>query len=525
MVAEDFFSELRIAIDSPGAARNLRTMSEADVLGGRDASQSPALPPKESEPRRSWRFNQLEKIAIASALLGLIVFGAIIEFRTALRRVPMTDLGVFSCASWAAWHGEDIYNTTDWHGWHYQYPPALAILFAPLQHPLPQKAAANESGDGLKNIPWGCKAPGRSYYGLHHQNSRFFLIVAIWYWASVALAIVSIHILACVLDGSDIRGGVPGELNARVRWWCLRLIPLLCCLGSLGTDLSRGQVDILMLAAIAIGLYLLAQRREISAGIALAFPATVKLFPPLLLLYPVWRRQWRAATGVLAGAILFLMLAPVLAFGASRTISLYGSWFEVLATPALGTGTDQSRAKELTGMNSTDNQSLLAAIHNWHYHEMPRKTRPKEATPAERSIVYATGAVLVLATVALAGARRQDNARELLLICGMLVGLALVISPIVHNYYYLLMLPILTAISDAALPQKIGQRPAWGLLAAITAFGILDVLTRMPAIGPKLRDVGVPLLAILLLLFISAALLVRGRHYGLQLACSQRQFG
>src|SRR5580693_9484107 len=86
---------------------------------------------------RGWRFSRKEWIGLALGLFALLAFGANVEQRTALRRTPMTDLGVFACAAGAVRSGQNIYAVTDWHGWHYQYPPALAIVFTPLAQRVP----------------------------------------------------------------------------------------------------------------------------------------------------------------------------------------------------------------------------------------------------------------------------------------------------------------------------------------------------------------------------------------------------
>jgi hypothetical protein len=70
------------------------------------------------------RFSSHERIALTVAVCIIVAFGASLEKRTALRRTPMTDLGVFACAAGAVVHGENIYHVCEWH---YQYPPALAI--------------------------------------------------------------------------------------------------------------------------------------------------------------------------------------------------------------------------------------------------------------------------------------------------------------------------------------------------------------------------------------------------------------
>jgi hypothetical protein len=255
-----------------------------------------------------------------------------------------------------------------------------------------------------------------------------------------------------------------------------------------------------MLTAIAIGLYFVAASKPFKGGVCLAFPATVKLFPPLLLAYPFLRRQWRLAAGVIAGLLIFLAVLPLVTLGPKRTTELYQCWIEVLAKPALGHGTDTSRARELTGMCSTDNQSLLATIHNWTYHSTPRDMRPTEAASWERNTVYAVAVFMIVGGLYAIGFRRTDSPHELLVIAGLLIGVALVTSPIVHNFYYLLMLPLVATLVDLSLPQQGRTGRNWKWILLLTAFMLTDLLARMPGIGPRLRDYGVTTLSLLWLL-------------------------
>jgi alpha-1,2-mannosyltransferase len=469
-------------------------------------------PPERSEQPARWRFTRGERIALAVALFFVLLFGANLERRTALRRVPMTDLGVFSCAAWAVWSGGNLYTISDWHGWHYQYPPTMAILFTPLAHPLPTPLPALAPGEQRTptNTPWGYGA-GRGQsnrYGFHKDNARFFCIVAAWYAASIFLFLFSAHAIACVLDGTTLRTPLPLEQKARRRWWALRWWPLLICAGSVGTELSRGQVDVLMLAAIALGLYMAAARKEIKAGLLFAFPATVKLVPPFLLLYPIWRRRWRMAAGVVLGLVLALLVLPAAAMGPRRTSELYREWVEVLAKPALGHGTDTSRARELTGMGSTDNQSLLAFIHNWRYHSLPHRERPVEAAPSERYEAYVAGALMLVGILLAAGTRRHDSSRELVLTNGLLVALSLVVSPIVHNFYYLLMMPLVTVLLERGLGGET-RTLNWSWLSPLLIFMVIDLAARLPGIGPWLRDAGFPCLSLVYVMGSAAVALVK----------------
>jgi hypothetical protein len=468
------------------------------------------------EPSQGPHFHLRERVWLGVGLLALLAFGANLEQRTALRRAPMTDLGVFACAAGAVLSGEDIYAVTDWHGWHYQYPPALAILFVPLALPAPADLPILGPGEVRTeaNTPWGYGIPGhRHFYGLHGENARFFWIVAVWYALSVALIVLAAHALACALERHDLRDPPPAEGAERRRWWWRRTLPLLVCAGSLGTDLSRGQVDILMLAAMALGIYLAAAGRELKAGFWLSLPATVKLFPVFLVIYPLWRRRWRMLVGTAAGLVLAGVRLPTAARGGARTGELYRVWLQVLAAPALGQGSDTSRLRELTAMGATDNQSLLAFIHNWRHHNLPRRQRPSQAPQGERCVSYAIGAFMLLGVTIAIGTRRPHTPRHLLIAAGLLTGVALAVNPVSHNEYFLLLLPLVAGLLDRALEDPGGRAANSKVLLVVAVFTLTDLAARLPAVGPWLRDLGLPFLS-LFAMMAAGVMVLRERQPG-----------
>jgi len=461
-----------------------------------------------------WQFGGRESSGLLAGLCLILAFGANLEQRTALRREPMTDLGVFSCAAWAVWSGDNLYRMTDWHGWHYNYPPAMAILFGPLAQPLPEPLPALNPGERRSeaNTPWGYGLPHQRFFGLHKENLRFFLIVAAWYFLSVGFCLFAAHAVACVLEGRRMSAPPPEDLKERRRWWGLRLLPILVCAGSIGTDLSRGQMELLMLAAIALAIYLAANAMDGKAGLILSFPGCVKLIPPVLLLYPFWSRRWRMSAGVVAGLILFLAVIPVAVCGPGRTIELYQTWVRVVIQPGMGKGADTSRSGELTGMNGTDNQSLLAAIHNWSYHNVPRSKRPKDAAPVAHKVAYGIGALL-LAVLLMSSRRSRGEASSMhMILCVTgFTAVWLVATPVAHNFYYLLMLPLVSAVLyKSGLFER--RNPDWKLLGTVVAFMVVDFLARLPSIGNWLRDCGAPLLSLLALFACGIYLLIRERR-------------
>jgi len=215
---------------------------------------------------------------------------------------------------------------------------------------------------------------------------------------------------------------------------------------------------------------------------------------------------------VIAGLVFFLMVLPAAVCGPAKTVELYRTWVRVLIQPAMGGGTDKSRRGELTGMNSTDNQSLLAAIHNWRYQDIPKGKRPKEASAAARGVAYGVG-MLLLGVLLWSSARRRGESSPMQMILSLsgYVALWLIVSPVVHNFYYLLMLPLVTALLYEG-GVLTGSKPNWKLLGPVVVFMAIDLIVRLPSIGGWLRDRGAPLMSLLILLGAGIVLLVKERR-------------
>src|SRR5262245_49589359 len=126
-------------------------------------------------------------IGIFVLLTGFLVFGVLVEIRSAFLKRRMTDLDIYLRAAWAIRAGADIHSITDENGWHYHYPPLLAIVLTP-----------------LADAPPGTDRSGLLPFGLSN---------AIWYFLNVGLLFWGAHRLATLIEGQLTRGHarlVPG---------------------------------------------------------------------------------------------------------------------------------------------------------------------------------------------------------------------------------------------------------------------------------------------------------------------------
>src|SRR5438874_4947304 len=82
------------------------------------------------QPVRRW-----ERWALSFLFVAIVVFGALVENKSAFMERRMGDLGCYLRAAWAVRAGVSMYDVVDDNIWHYNYPPLYAILMTPLADP------------------------------------------------------------------------------------------------------------------------------------------------------------------------------------------------------------------------------------------------------------------------------------------------------------------------------------------------------------------------------------------------------
>jgi hypothetical protein len=388
-------------------------------------------------------------------LFGVVVvlFGALFVFRSAFQNTRKGDLDVFLRAGWAVRAGEDIYTVTDDKGFHYHYPPFLAILLAPLADP----------------------SPGRPTAGIVPYPAS----VAVWYVLSLLCLALAVHRLAGALEGSAGVSGARPRFGSRA-WWSLRVIPVLGCAPALGGTLMRGQVDTILLLLLC-GMAAAALRgRSAWAGVLLAAAVSIKVIPAFLLVYPLWRRDGRWLAGCAAGLALFLGAVPAAVFGPGQAVAYYREWYEAVIRPGLTDGGDQTRADELTQVTATDSQSIMVVLNHTRHPE--RWHNPTTVEPGERLAHWAVGGLLTLLTLAAAGRRFRPDGPAAVLLLGALNVVMLLLSPVCHLHYFSLSMPlVLGLVAASGLPRgRVGRLRGAALWTLLAVNIVANALPRVP---------------------------------------------
>jgi hypothetical protein len=386
----------------------------------------------------------------------MLAFGVLVELRSAFQQTSKTDFGVYARAAWAVRAGADPYAVTDSNGWHYCYPPPLAILLAPLADP-----PAGEDRSGY--LP-------------------FAVSVALWYLFGIGCVCWAAHRLAGAV--------LPGEPAGTRRWWYARAVPVCVCLGAVGFTLGRGQVNLLVVALVAGMFAAVVAGRRFGSGAWLAGAVALKVIPGLLVLFPLLRRDRRAMVGLTAGLVVLLGVLPAAVWGAGGAVEMNRRMIEQVLRPGATGDGDQTRAEELTDTISTDNQSFAAAIHANLYPDP--EVRPRVASAETRLAHWAIGAALTLVTIVAGWRVPRANPADQLVLVGCLCVLMVLLSPVSHMHYYAMALLLVAGLWLRGLAARPGSHVADPLTTgALAAWGALTALPLLP--GPafdQLREGG-----------------------------------
>lgn len=437
--------------------------------------------------------NLLERVGVVMLLVGAVVLGVTTVKRTAFSVQKRGDFAVYARAAWAVRTGGNIREVQSRQGWHYVYPPTLAVLMVPLASPPPP-----EQPD-----PFTLPLPAS---------------VALWYAFNLCCLALAVHLLASALERATGRLRLPGQPRNRA-WWRLRLFPLLACLIPVGKTLSRGQVNLILLALVCGFIAATLNSRACRAGVCLAGAICLKVIPAFLLLVPLWRRDLRCLAGCAAGIIILGLLIPTMGLGVQETIDDYCELARSVLGPGLGLGESSLVDDELTNITCGHSQSPMSVIHTWMHPD--RSKRLSEIPSWTRAIHWIMGAALVVLTLLagrdlcpiLPGARRtsldervENSPGEMpyglrfTLFTGLLMIAMLMLSPMCHSHYLCLAIPTFAALLAWDWQNRSDDNMSRGLTGLMVVFLAATIVAALPEMV-LLEDGGMGGFALLLVWF------------------------
>jgi alpha-1,2-mannosyltransferase len=272
--------------------------------------------------------------------------------------------------------------------------------------------------------------------GLNVLAPDFMRLRTLWHGVTLAL------LLGATLAAARLLGPAAGTR-------ALLLAPFLWASPPLISTLQKGNVQTVIVATCVLAFALFRRRLFAAGGLLLAFATLAKLFPGMLVVYLLARRQWRAVAWTAAmGAV--LLAASLLDTG----LAPYRSFLEHL--PGLLSGEAFPAFRNPVAM--AINVSAPGTVFKLHLLGVPGM-----GFPAAKVVGWIWTIVILAATVALARRARED--REVVTWLAVLL-LATLRSPFLPQTYGVLPPLWLLTLFAATLP------PTRRVLAATSAIAL-----------------------------------------------------
>ncbi|MDR0458449.1 MAG: glycosyltransferase 87 family protein, partial [Burkholderiaceae bacterium] len=368
------------------------------------------------------------RIFYAFLVLCIIILGVITVYRAAFDAIERTDYTVYVAAGRALLEHRDIYLVQNGRGWRYVYPPPFAILLTP-----------------LARMPLALGA-------------------LLWYLLTVAAIGASAIMSAALL----------GDTPLRRKPWLVYGLPLFCLSTLLVSGTLRSQASPFMFFFMMATFYFHLKNRPAAAGFSLACAVLLKVFPIVLIVYFILRRQWRAVLASAAALVLLGVALPSLYWGWQFNLHQIARWIDVVGLPAMMQNTERAQVSslysQLLDATKPRNQSLEALFLSL-------------GVPAFLThYAVAASAVLMLAVMwarirripfqrSTQTSQQPDMAENLL--CGAFICWSLVISPIAEAHYFGALLLPLTVLAGCVDQSRLRQRRKGQILAAGVAGMVL----------------------------------------------------
>ena len=248
-----------------------------------------------------------------------------------------------------------------------------------------------------------------------------------------------------------------------------------------------GQPNLVLLAVMLWGFWLLQHDRPWSSGSLFALATAIKVFPVAVLPYLVWRRQWACVTSMLVFLVVFLIAIPTPIRGFQHNVSELKTWYQGMVGSSSEAGFGQREDQNWSWMN----QSLISLTHRLTRPVDYNQDNPNNA-PAYMNllnldfktanwVVLGVSALIGLGFVAVMPAARRRTPRSDAEELGILFCLMTIASPLARQYYFIwLFLPLTVLIHRAAYDPRDGARRATWIVLAISAVLICLSLPMFP---------------------------------------------
>lgn len=172
------------------------------------------------------------------------------------------------------------------------------------------------------------------------------------------LGLCALNAMAWWMAG-QLSQALSGATHPANRW--IEALPSSVVLVFVFDQFDLGQPNLLLLTLMLAGFWLIRKDRPVMAGGLFALATAIKAFPVAVLPYLIWRWQWRAVGGMLAGLVLLLVVLPTPIRGFERNVTELRTWYGEMVGSRSAQGFGQRADQNWSWVN----QSLVAVTHRF----------------------------------------------------------------------------------------------------------------------------------------------------------------
>ena len=218
-----------------------------------------------------------------------------------------------------------------------------------------------------------------------------------------------------------------------------------------------GQPSLVLLALMLGAFVALQQKRDLTAGLLIAFAAAIKAFPAIALVYLIYRRYWTAAAAMIVGCTFFLVILPVPFRGYATAKEDVQRWSNGMLFKYDESGVGQRLGRS----TSWKNQSIWGVANRLLRHiEYDHKFEPHEPVYANfadlgfrtvNTIILAAALGLGLVFVAVMPRRSRRTGETDAIEFALLLLLILMFTPLSFGYLFAWLIYPLTVVTARAV--------------------------------------------------------------------------
>jgi hypothetical protein len=298
---------------------------------------------------------------------------------------------------------------------------------------------------------------------------------------------IPLYLCLCLLNvaawwmTAQLSNAMTGSGRVPSPW--LAALPSIVTISFVFDMFDLGQPNLVLLALMMLGFWLLQNNRPWSSGSLFALATAIKVFPVAVLPYLVWRRQWASAASMTIFLVIFLFVVPAPIRGFQHNLSELRTWYQGMVGSSSEQGFGQRDDQNWSWMN----QSLISLTHRLARPVNYNQDDPAKA-PATMNlldldfktanwVVIGVSIVIGLGFIAVMPPRSRRTPRSDAEELGILFCLMTVASPLARQYYFMwLFFPLTVLMHRAAYDPRVAmRRGTWIVLAIAGALVCLSL--------------------------------------------------